>query len=430
MASREASFARLRAATRSRDRIVGLATVLVAIAIAAAGCGGGSSPPEGVRATPATRLFFRYSQGPAPTLASPKSDTQRYEIVILAGAYWKLAARLKAADPNVRVLLYKAVTETIETKNVLSDRSRTTVVDYAEALAKHPGWLLRNATGDLITRPYGNDTDALVDVGSPAVQQQSYEGMLRQAKADGWDGIFLDDVLPTLRFWLPSGHPQDVLRYPTDARWGAATRSFLASVGPRLRAQGLLVVANTCCSLTYRQRGDWASLLDGTMDEGFLSPATDRTTPLSTTSPTVWNDWRGYLAEVVAAEASGKIFLAHTPGEPGQPTRRRYALATFMLAWNEGRSRFEYHTSDSSESWGGSDYDDAMRLGAPLGAYERLASGLYRRAFQGGLVLVDPRPSGSPAVELSLGGTYSGSSLSRVTHVTLTPRAGYILLRQ
>ena len=54
------------------------------------------------------------------------------------------------------------------------------------------------------------------------------------------------------------------------------------------------------------------------------------------------------------------------------------------------------------------------------------ASGVHRRAFQRGLVLVNPTTA---AVDVSFGGTYSGSGLTRATGATLAPNTALVLTR-
>lgn len=227
---------------------------------------------------------------------------------------------------------------------------------------------------------------------------------------------------------MPSGQPSDVVRYPTDAAFQAAYRSFLQNVGTQVRSAGLMVIANVCCNQEYRERSDWAQFLDGTMDEGFVNPTNGESSPLAfASSPGSWNDWRSYLREVRDAERAGKILLANTRGPIGDAARARFALGTVLLA-AAGETSFEYHWSDTDASWT-TDEKTAVRLGAPRGSYSRLRSGLYRRVFAHGVVVVNPRRPGASPVGLALGGSFSGSGLARVSHVSLPSVSALILLR-
>ncbi len=304
----------------------------------------------------------------------------------------------------------------------------STVVDYAAARQSHPEWFLRDPSGALVTRSYApGETDYLMDVGSASYADAAASSVLAQARRDGWDGVFLDDALPTVRYWVPSGSPAEVARYPTDSAWSAATRRFLVVVGSRLRAAHMTVIANTCCNVTYGQRADWASLLDGTMDEGFVNPTNGRTSQLAFISGTSWNDWRGYLAEVESAERSGKLLLANLRGPRGDQARARYGLATVLLAARSATS-FEYHVSDTEETWF-PEFTTALRLGRPLERYRVIAPGVYRRRFLHGIVLVNASRPGSPAQVVPLDGVYSGSGLRNVRSVVLGPVEGLVLAR-
>ena len=60
-------------------------------------------------------------------------------------------------------------------------------------------------------------------------------------KKFGFDGVYIDSVLGQISSWSGGVHPT---LYPSDAAWEGAMRSFVAAVGPQLKAQGLYVLAN------------------------------------------------------------------------------------------------------------------------------------------------------------------------------------------
>ncbi|HEX6584251.1 MAG TPA: hypothetical protein VF056_11670, partial [Thermoleophilaceae bacterium] len=75
----------------------------------------------------------------------------------------------------------------------------------------------------------------------------------------------------------------------------------------------------------------------------------------------------------------------------------------------------------TTETWFAEyDYD----LGRPLAAETRDANGVHRRAFERGLVLVNP--TASPLVT-NFNGTYTGSGLTNATAATMGPHTGLIL---
>ena len=91
-----------------------------------------------------------------------------------------------------------------------------------------------------------------------------------------------------------------------------------------------------------------------------------------------------------------------------------------MLLAGQGRVQFALHTDYTNEHWF-EEYDYA--IGSPAAAETRDASGVHRRKFTNGLVLVNPTAS---AVQVDFGGRYTGSGLTNATGTTLqaTQRRG------
>ena len=110
-------------------------------------------------------------------------------------------------------------------------------VPYSQALAN--GWLLKNASGNLIkNQGYGY---YIGDVGNSGYQQAFITSALAFLSArPGLDGVFLDDVLRDIGP-LTDEYPA---KYPNQAAWAAATVSFISVVGTALRARGYYVLAN------------------------------------------------------------------------------------------------------------------------------------------------------------------------------------------
>jgi hypothetical protein len=67
-----------------------------------------------------------------------------------------------------------------------------------------------------------------------------------------------------------------------------------------------------------------------------------------------------------------------------------------------------------------------LALGDPQGPEERLSSGVHRRAFTRGQVLVNPTGA---THSVSLGASYSGSGLTAVSSVSMGPHTGLVLTR-
>jgi hypothetical protein len=358
--------------------------------------------------------FHRTSQAWWPGTADVATQAARYGYVILNGRSKALAQQFKARNPKVKVLLYKNVAHTLSAAHASPDLALSTGVDYYVANASHPDWFLKTRSGARVARSTGKQTSYLMDVGSTGYAQQWAANVTAQAKRDGWDGVFMDDALTTVRWWLPSHNLADVASYPSDPAWQAAMAHFTAVVGPILHQRGLVGIANIDGTVSApAARRSYMAPIDGALDEGFVNPGVGHHAALAVDQPGAWNDWNAYLRELVDAEAAGKTILAETEGDAWDAARNRYAEATFLLAAN-GRSSFEFHSNDVAPTWM-ADGDLALRLGAALGSYERLPNGLYRRRFVNGMVLVNPHPAGTATLSTTLDRAAIGAGVSGTT---------------
>lgn len=337
------------------------------------------------------------------------ATASRDQFVILQGSETARLRSLKAANPHLTVLLYKNLSGMVARD---AYGFTTTGVSAQEADA-HPDWYLLNTSGQRFTFN-GYPWIWAADVGSPSYQQKWAENVLAQVRAEGWDGVFIDDVNPTIS---PHYDPAGVARYPTDAQYSAATRSAVATIGPALRSAGKVAIANLGGHWADFPGvvADWLQFLDGAMDEHFTKAGGGPGTGL------VDGDaWRRELDEVRLAESQGKAFLgvAHSSGD--DPGAARYGWATTLLAAN-GHSYFALQGDYTNETWY-PDYD--LPIGQPVGA-QTDADGIYRRAFTCGLVLVNPTAQARP---VGFGGSYSGSGLSSATGATMQPHSGLVLV--
>ena len=350
------------------------------------------------------------------TFPDPGGTARAHQFVILHSWEKDRARQLKAANPALKVLAYKNLS--FVTCDAYAGGTYVPQgVRCPEVNANHPDWFLTDSAGNRLNSG-GYSSAWLLDVGNRAYQDAWADGVITEGRADGWDGVFMDDTNPTIRFHVD---PARVARYPNDATWTAATRSMLENVGPRIQASGLLAIANVCCA---RDQGtvwkDWLPYLSGAMDEMFTKWGNDPATGY------VWDwgagGWSGQLEEVREAEAQGKYFLGVTHSRTTDARAAAYGLTTMLLA-SQGRSSFtlaEDYTTETRFPI----YDRALLLGSPTGAYYRVGAA-YRRQFSSGTVLVNP--SLGP-LTIALGAEYLKENGTRVTSVTLDATSGAILL--
>jgi hypothetical protein len=338
------------------------------------------------------------------------SDTAaRHKVVILQPWQTDEMRTLKAANPGIKVLVYRNFSMTSSVSGYSSG------VTYTEANTSHPDWFLLDSNGQRITSS-GWSYLTLMDPGVQSYQQRWADNVISELNTQGWDGVFMDDVNATVKYHTSA----KLAKYPTDADYQAAVRSGLAYIGPRVQAAGKLAVANIGAWSEYYSAGtDWLQFLSGAMDEQFEKWGTSTTDGYSTD----WGagGWATHLNMVKACESQGKLFLGITHSQSTDAAAARYGWATVLLAAG-GHSSFALADDYTHETWFPEyDYD----IGDPLAAETRDASGVHRRAFQHGLVLVNPTSSSQ---SVSFGGTYSGSGLTSATSTTMGPHTGLVLV--
>lgn len=380
--------------------------------------GGGSgvgvvSPPTTGVTGPSVAEFNRESYQYSSSWPVTE-EANRYQVIVLDGYDYGEIPALKAANPNLKILLYQAIWFT-DSDDESYMQTATGCTPYADDAANHPSWFLHDASGNKVLETGRTDIYAL-DVGNPAYQQACATNAAALAKKYGFDGIFFDVVDGNFQEDVTQG--VTIPEYPTTASWHTAMNSALAYLGPALRAQGLLAFGNVGGTTSTSEWEQWVSHLDGVEEESW----TDGGLGLAQQIP--W--WPQKLSELSWAMANGKYEIVHSynGGEAGNV----YGLATMLLA---ATGRSSYATSNtnytSQENWF-PEYDTAQQLGAPAGPYKVLANGVYERAFADGIVLVNSTASSIPTFSLG-GGTYSGSGLANAASVAMAPTSGLILLR-
>ena len=238
--------------------------------------------------------------------------------------------------------------------------------------------------------------------------------MTAKLKTADWDGVLVDDANPTMLYHYDVGR---VAKYPSDAAYSAATGSALAFIGPRLRAQGKLVIPNFGDWRRYRSTvTPWLKYVSGGMEEHFTkygdSPADGHFTGA---------DWDDQLAVLKQVQSMGKLFLGVAHSSLGDRAAARYGWATMLLA-AQGTASFALHDDYTREAWFPEyGYD----LGAPKGRESEDAGGIHRRAFARGLVLVNPTKERRA---VRFGGRYRGSGLGVARGTVMRPHSGLVLL--
>jgi hypothetical protein len=396
--------------TRSRTAALALITAAVGLV--------GAAPTGGKTTTPPAEYALSSTIGVLRTCSRDIAVTRRfagYRYVILNAWNYGLIRRLKAQTPGVKVLVYKdmATSRADAKKNGVDNRFLPAGVGFMYASTHHPEWFLSDASGAHIAWN-GWPWQWQMDVGNPAYQQAWLANVTSELKRYGWDGVLIDNANASLQYpWILNG--RTIPRYPTDLDYQAATTGFLEQVGPALKKQGFLVIANMndapealwerWIGLTSGAMKEWWTK-DGVIPgEGFLGGS----------------DWRHQMDLFRVAQSKHRIFLAVTETREPDSRAMRYARASFLLGWDGGPSASVYQICNS-DPWSA---DSTTHIGFPTtAAYQ--AGGVWRRGFTQGTVLVNPS---SLAVSVKLARPYLDPNGSLVTSAVLDPMTGLVLQR-
>lgn len=336
-------------------------------------------------------------------------DAGNYQYVVLHSDRAALIPALKAANPQLKVLVYKDMAAAVSWAGTTR---LPTGVSMAEAAA-NPEWFLTDTSGRRIEWcDYAGDWQ--MDVGSRSYQERWAANVAADVRANGWDGVFVDDANAS-QSWHLCG--RTIAKYPTDAAYAAATRSFLAGVGPRLTSQGMLVIPNIY--LPYSPNAlatwlDWISFTSGAMQEYWSKWGT------GTTGHFAGDDWTYRQQFLTATQRAGKIFLGLTYAPADDERSMRYARATFLLDWDGGESALLLESGSGVDPTAA---DWMTDIGSPRGPRYPVG-GAWRRDYSGGTVVVNPS---SGTVWVSLAAPHVDQDGRLVSSLALAPATGAVL---
>ncbi|GAA0220957.1 hypothetical protein GCM10010492_18850 [Saccharothrix mutabilis subsp. mutabilis] len=347
------------------------------------------------------------------------TEAKRRSYVVLNAWEGELARKLKAANPKLQTFVYKDLTSTrsYACRNGVDDAQLPTGVGYCDADKNHPDWFLL-APGGQRFEYSGYSGHWQMDVGNPAYQNAWADNVVASSKGV-FDGIFMDNALFPCDAYHPGTCPA---KYPTNASIQDAYKSMLANTRAKFSAAGLKTVANLSNARLHTGAWDaYTEHLDGGFDEWWL---TFSDSDLLSEYP---EGWSRQVAEIASNEARGKITWVQPHFSRGAEQPFRYALASYLLA-SGGRSAIaEIDVTDGYDNaspWH-PEYD--WDLGAPSGPYKALGGNVFRRDFACGVVIVNANRTGSPAVGVELGRSYTNAKSSPVSSVALAGTSGEVL---
>jgi len=381
---------------------------------------------RGVLAAACAAVAVSLSAAPAvaaPTLgalrictscAATGGDLARFDYVVLhAWEHGRIAA-LRAANPQIKVLVYKEASAVVDymTHGGVDEPLLSAGVGYGYAASSHPEWFLDDTLGRRIE---WSDYPGVwqMDVGSASYQDTWLANVRGELERYGWDGVMLDDANPDPTWHLGG---RTIAKYPTIPSYTAATRSFLARVCPGIVSAGFLALPNIS-STTPEIWRDWIRLCSGAMQEYWTKWGTADTLHFG------GSDWAARQRFLQITQEENRVFLGVTYAPHTDLRSMRYARASFLLDW-DGSSRsamvFEPTTPEAQDPY---NREWTIDVGLPAGARYSVG-GVWRRNFTNGVVVVNPT---AETRTLDLGAAYTTAAGETVRALTLAAKTGLVL---
>jgi Hypothetical glycosyl hydrolase family 15 len=247
------------------------------------------------------------------------------------------------------------------------------------------------------------------------------------------DGLLTDNVFWKPRVdgdWNRDGSTDSAGSSATQGMFRAGYRSYFERMKQRMPA-GKLSLGNVADWYDAKRDGKTMPEFQGQLNGGVLEAAIGKSYSLETTL-----GWSGVMAayrDTLAQLAAPKLLLFEQFGEINDYQAFRYGFTTALM--DDGYYQFADITAQTRTVWF-DEYD--AKLGQALSSPPTSAwsKGVYRRDFENGIALVNPRGNGAVEVQLETGYRLisgrqapSVNTGATVTTVRLNDRDGLILLR-
>jgi hypothetical protein len=365
----------------------------------------------------------RYLQHYAPTYMTPKTVYTLIQAVQLARSFDLIAAhqnnglaayipQMKAANPNVRVLIY------LNGSFVVPGQAATYPTSY----------YAHDALGNKITsRNFGN---YLMDVGNPAWASIVAGSCQARLAAAPYDGCFVDmlgDTLVVHALYLSSIpiNPKTGLAWTAQDRMTATTgiaQTVASKIAPKLMMANGLAAGYRYFATT----APTSQLLNGAPSgqaETWLRQAT-RPATLFETEAARYQDvtmLSSVTARGRAIAVTTKVWSTATKAQIDQ--WHKYSLASFLMG-AQGTAYYAFLAPNTSAAFTQVYAWDRVAIGTPTGTLIKLQN-VWQRQYTGGIALVNVSATTSYTVTLGRACiTLTGTSF--VSSITLPPESGEV----
>ena len=339
-----------------------------ALSLGLAGLARGDSGSLAESTRPATiPRFFTYF-GLDPNAVDTMAD--RYAVVVWHDDPTNRAtvADMKQRSPQVTAFMYRDLFCVLKHETPLKE----SVGRYDWIESHHPDWFQQDTLGRRIEVP-DYPWQWMMDLGNPDWQAFWIEHTLQDVMDGGWDGVFADDALTTIR-----AHQLPPLKgYSDDAALQRAVYEFLVKAATAFHRAGKLLTANVSGSYDYPGLWErWLLVTDGLMEEHFAGEGW------------TWGDHVAarQLEAMQLADRTGKWMLCMTYGPLSDQARMQTSLAAYLIGAGP-KIVWSYRPSEAPDetpwhpSWN-------VSLGEPLGL-PNASGALWMREFTRGSVAVN-----------------------------------------
>lgn len=326
-----------------------------------------------------------------------------------------------ASNPHLRLYVYKDFSSTRSFDPGANGETSGALL-YSSVAANHPEWFLTR-NGSRIEWQGFSGTYAM-DIGNSAYQQACLNALLADVRNNGWDGVYLDNILYSVSNYGVA--PCD--QYSSDSAFQDAYRSAISVICKGLTAAGVRNMGNMAGIRVVP--GLWDSYIDaglgGGFDQFFICYSD------GSGVPDYGNPPEGFIAHVNEVKYLKHGAKPYLPGgfqsQSHSSTQSfRYAFAGWLLG-TSSEAYFAENTNEGPPCQWRPEYD--WDFGWFTGPYRELQTSVYQRIFTNGMVLANANASGSN-VTVNLANPYGTVYLDQDgvsrTSVSLAPKTGMAL---
>jgi hypothetical protein len=298
-----------------------------------------------------------------------------------------------------------------------------------DVTTNHPTWLLYDKNGKVVLSKNGA-REPLLNIRDDAVKAQLTDDVTRLITEGNFDGVVLDGVgAELIRSDTPPVYTST--KTFTDSQRRDAVEGLLRSIRARITDKLMIIGGyawedGTAYNVKPSESQELATLGDGVHIDKFMRAPISSTTEFK--SETNWKKDIDYLASI---SQDGKIVLITTRLYNTDATPElvkqwlSYSVASYLLSKNGARTYFQFDVQGAMTT--ANDPILSTPIGAPQEAYTKLSSGIYRRLFANGVVLVNPTGD-KKDTEFDIEYRQPGSN-DPIKKLTMSPHTGLILLK-